>query len=164
MSPAIDTGDFIIDNPDHGATNLRRGQIITFYDSPGSPTVITHRIVAVLHQSGGVFYRTKGDNNPAADLALRPSRDVIGLYKVKIPRGGYFLTNLHRPIVLGLLLAAPLLWLIAGILRSYAKTQDEPTPPPLQQAAAASSASAPIQSGRLRDRRNRKQSVVQMKR
>jgi len=127
MTPTIDTGDFVVDNPDPGATNLRVGQIMTFFDSPGSSTVLTHRIIQVVHTAGGVFYRTKGDANPAPDPDLRPARDVIGVYDFKIPRGGYFLVNLHRPIVLGLLLAAPVLWLVAGILRSWAKDEPELT-------------------------------------
>jgi signal peptidase len=125
MTPTIDTGDFVVDNPASGATNLRAGQIITFYDSPGSHTVITHRIVQVVHRSGGVFYRTKGDANDGPDPMLRPARDVIGVYAFRILRGGYFLVNLSRPALLGLLLAAPLLWVLAGLLRSWAAGEDE---------------------------------------
>jgi signal peptidase len=126
MTPAIDTGDLIFDNHVSAlqATQLTAGQIITFYDAPGSPRVFTHRIVKVVHQGTAVLYRTKGDYNNAADSALRPSRDVIGIYRGKIPYGGYVLSALHRPIVLGLLLAAPVLWFVSGLLRQWAETDE----------------------------------------
>jgi signal peptidase len=131
MAPKINTGDLIIDGgvTTASAATLHKGQIITFYDSPGSKTVINHRIVAVVHQRGRVFYRTKGDANNAADPVLRPSSDVIGVYESKIPRGGYFLTNIHRPFVLGMLLLAPILWLTADMLRRWAREEDEPKDP-----------------------------------
>jgi signal peptidase I len=127
MSPAIKTGDLIVDDSvsAQDATKLHVGQVITFYDQPGSRTVITHRIVAVLHQGGQVLYRTKGDANNAPDATLRQPSTVIGTYAGKVPRGGYFLTNLHKPIVLGLLLAAPLLWFVAEPLRRWAREEDE---------------------------------------
>jgi signal peptidase len=128
MSPAIKTGDLIFDNgvSAETATKLHRGQIITFYDQPGSKTVITHRIVKVVHRGGQVLYQTKGDSNNAPDATLRPASTVIGTYAGKVPRGGYFLSNLHKPMVLGLLLAAPLLWFVAEPLRRWAREEDEP--------------------------------------
>ncbi len=128
MTPVIDTGDLIIDNrvTSAQANHLRVGQIITFFDAPGSKMVLTHRIVRVVHQNNRVFYETKGDFNNAPDAALRPASDVIGVYEMKIPRGGYFLYNLHRPLVLGLLLAAPVLWFVAGLLRQWGMEIDQP--------------------------------------
>lgn len=130
MSPTIRTGDLIVDNPVSaaGATHLHVGQIATFLEAPGSQTSITHRIVKVLHQDGKVFYVTKGDANNAADAPPRPSSLVVGTYAWKIPRGGYFLFNLHKPIVLGLLLIAPILWFVAEPLRRWAR-EDEPEDP-----------------------------------
>jgi len=132
MSPAIDTGDLIIDNPVTAAqaTQLHVGQIITFPDAPGSQTIITHRIVKVVHQQGQVYYQTKGDSNNAPDATLRPASSVIGTYWEKVPRGGYFLYNLHKPIVLGLLLMAPILWFVAEPLRRWARDEDEPDQDP----------------------------------
>ena len=131
MAPVVNTGDLIIDRSISGvaATKLHVGQIITFYDAPGSKTVINHRIVKVVHQGGKVFYETKGDANNAPDASLRPASDLIGIYETKIPRGGYFLTNIHRPLVLGLLLLAPILWLLADMLRRWAREEDEPKDP-----------------------------------
>jgi signal peptidase I len=85
MTPTIDTGDFVIDNPDPGATNLRKGQIITFYDSPGSKTVITHRVVQVVRQGNGVFYRTRGDAVQLRQESLRVLRRLLPSWTRALP-------------------------------------------------------------------------------
>jgi len=127
MSPTIKTGDLIFEDQLTAlqAQHLRVGQIVTFADPPGSQTTVTHRIVEVLHRGGRVFYVTKGDANPSRDTPPRPASAAIGRYVGKLPRGGYFLTNLHRPIVLALLLAAPLLWFVGEPLRRWAREDDD---------------------------------------
>jgi signal peptidase len=132
MTPAIDTGDLIYDDPisPQAATRLKVGQIVTFYDEPGSKLVFTHRIHRVIHRGGQVLYQTKGDANNAPDESLRKPSQVIGTYVAKVPRGGYFLVNLHKPVVLGLLLLAPILWFVAEPLRRWARElDDEPKDP-----------------------------------
>jgi signal peptidase len=128
MAPAIRTGDLIVDDPVSAAqaASLRPGQIISVLEAPGSHTLITHRIVAVRVAGGSVSYVTKGDANNAPDATLRRAPEVIGVFRFAIPRGGYALSALHRPLVLGLLLAAPVLWLLAGPLFQLARRMDEP--------------------------------------
>ena len=128
MTPVIRTGDLVIDNPvtAAGASNLHVGQIISFRSAPGSSTIFTHRIVGVTTTGATVSYITKGDANNAPDADPRPAKDVIGLFQRAIPRGGYILNALHQPLVLGLLLAAPVLWFIAGPLFEVARAKDEP--------------------------------------
>lgn len=130
MTPAIKTGDLIVDNRVGAkqATHLKVGQIASFYDSTTSKTVITHRVVGLTIVNGEVAYTTKGDANQSADLVPRPASDVIGTFDYAIPRGGYVLTALHRPLVLGLLLASPVLWFIAGPLYAYARRLDQAGP------------------------------------
>jgi len=127
MTPVIRTGDLIIDRPVSRpeAEHLHVGQIITFTDAPGSSTVITHRIHRVVHRHGFVLYETKGDANNAPDAELRPPSDVLGTYATKIPRGGYLLFNLHKPLVLLLLLLAPVLWFVGEPLRRKAREENE---------------------------------------
>jgi hypothetical protein len=43
---------------------------------------------------------------------------------MRIPAGGYALTALNRPLVLALLVAAPLLWLLSGWLFRLAREDD----------------------------------------
>jgi signal peptidase len=128
MTPVIRTGDLIIDSPVSAAQarSLRPGQIISVREAPGSTVIITHRIVAVRAGHGPVSYVTKGDANNAPDTTVRLSSEVIGVFRFAIPRGGYALSALHRPLVLGLLLAAPVLWLLAGPLFQLARRMDEP--------------------------------------
>jgi signal peptidase len=126
MTPVIRTGDLVIDDSVTAAQarHLHAGQIISVRDAPGSKVIITHRIVSVLHNGSGVSYITKGDANQSADATPRPASDVIGVFSTDIPRGGYILNALHEPLVLGLLLASPILWYLAGLLYKWAREMD----------------------------------------
>jgi signal peptidase len=123
MTPVVRTGDLIIDSPvtPEQASSLQPGQIISVREAPGSRSIITHRIVGVKVAHGMVSYVTKGDANNAPDKALRPASDVVGVFRFAVPRGGYFLAALHRPLVLGLLLASPLLMLLTGQVFQFAR-------------------------------------------
>jgi signal peptidase len=123
MTPVIRTGDMIVDDSVTAAQaeHLQVGQIVTFREAAGSNTMITHRIVAVQDHNGQVSYVTKGDANNAPDSPARPASDVVGVFSHDIPRGGYILADLHRPMVLGLLAAAIALFFAAGPLLRYAR-------------------------------------------
>jgi signal peptidase I len=127
MSPVIQTGDLIIDNPvsRSAAGHLRTGQIISFRAIPGSPVIVTHRIAGTKTVHGVREYITKGDANNAPDAVLQPASDVVGVFKLSIRHGGYVLDALHRPLTLGLLLASPLLWFLAGPLYRLAVDMDK---------------------------------------
>jgi len=118
MNPTIPVGDIVVDAPVTAAqaSHFHVGQIISFRAAPGSPEIVTHRIVAVRVQDGAVSYITKGDANNSADSTPRPASDVIGLYRFPIPRGGYVLVAMHTPRVIVMLLASALLWIVAGLL------------------------------------------------
>jgi signal peptidase I len=126
MTPTFATGDLIVDNPvtPAEAEHLHTGQVVTFLEAPGSQSSITHRIVKVERRRDQTYYVTKGDANDAADSPARPASLVVGTYAWRIPRGGYLLDNLHKPLVLGLLLAAPFLLLVADSLRRRARGRD----------------------------------------
>lgn len=128
MTPVIRTGDLVIDDSVTAsqAKHLHVGQIVSVRDTPGSQTIITHRIVGIVHSGRTVSYITKGDANNAADATPRPSSDVVGVFSTDIPRGGYILNALHEPLVLGLLLASPILWYLAGLLFAWAREMDGP--------------------------------------
>jgi signal peptidase len=145
MTPVIRTGDLIVDNPVTAAQarNLHAGQIISVREAPGSQAIITHRIVAVKVVDGAVGYVTKGDANNAPDTTLRRASDVIGVFRFAIPRGGYALSALHRPLVLGLLFASPVLWFLAGPLFRLARRMDEPDAREPAESAASAEADTP---------------------
>lgn len=128
MTPLIRTGDLVIDQQVTASTaaSLHVGQIISFRDPADSSKVITHRIHAVNVVNGEVAsYVTKGDANNAPDATPVPPKNLIGLFDHKIPRGGYVLNALHKPLVLGLLIASPLLWLLSGWLIAYGRKPEE---------------------------------------
>ncbi len=129
MTPVIPTGDLVIskDVTPQQARDLKVGQIISFHDSPGSPTIVTHRIVGIERDGSQVLYVTKGDANNAADEFPRPSTSVVGEVAGIIPRGGYILQALHRPMVVGLFLATVVLWFLASALLKFAFRPEEAT-------------------------------------
>lgn len=127
MTPAIRTGDLVIDDPvtPAQASSLRVGQIITFRVNGNQ--VFTHRIVRVVHDSdGAVAYVTKGDANNAPDSPPRPASSVVGLYRTRIPYGGYVLNALRTPLVLVLLGMSLLLAFTAAPLFRWARSSDAP--------------------------------------
>jgi signal peptidase len=123
MTPAIDTGDLIVDQqltlPQ--AASLHAGQVISFQASqPGVDSIIiTHRIVAVVQNANGsgVQYRTKGDANNAPDQALVTPSQVVGQYQARVPLGGYVLSTLHQPLTFVILIMIPIVYLIGDEVR-----------------------------------------------
>jgi signal peptidase len=126
MTPVIRTGDVIVDHTVTAAqaNALHVGQIVT-YEVPGKtfhgqPFLITHRIVGVLtatNQATGQathLYRTKGDANNVADPGLVSPSQILGVYSWRIPRAGYIVAFVHRPLGFGLLVVLPALYLIGS--------------------------------------------------
>jgi signal peptidase len=127
MSPVIDTGDVIIDGQVTPAESrhLHVGQIISFRESPGSPVIITHRIVGIHVRKARVGYYTKGDANQGQDLVLRPAKNVVGVYQYSIRDGGYLLSALHQPLIIALLLVSVILFFAAAPLFRMARKLDK---------------------------------------
>jgi len=125
MSPAVRTGDLVIDDPVGAAlaAHLEAGQIISFQSGA---KVITHRIATVQTVNGAIAYQTKGDANNSPDTTLVTPGQIIGVYHTRIPSGGYVLNALHQPLTLAFLLAAPVLWFISGLFFHWAKAVDDP--------------------------------------
>jgi signal peptidase len=145
MAPAIRTGDLIVDDrlTATQAEHIHIGQIASFRDAPGSHTIITHRVVGVDTTGGAVAYVTKGDANNAPDAVHRPASGLIGVFRAAFPRGGYILNALHQPLVLGLLLASPVLWFLSGPLYKLAREMDEPASREPAASAGEAEANAP---------------------
>ena len=107
MSPALKSGDLVIDRPAHA---VHAGEVITFRHSGLSTDVVTHRVTDV---TAGVIH-TKGDGNPTADSwDIRPNQ-VRGVMALHLPRAGYVVVFLRQPtgvasVVTGTL-ALTILW------------------------------------------------------
>ena len=123
MTPAIDTGDLIVDNPitSTQATNLHVGQIISFRESASSSTslIISHRIVAVVPGKAGaaVAYRTRGDANNAPDLSTVAPSQVLGVYTARVPFGAYVISTLHQPLTFVVLIMIPVVYIVEEEVR-----------------------------------------------
>ena len=121
MEPTIHKGSLVFDEivP---AGALRRGDVVT-YIPPTSDEPVTHRILSISRGPRGErVYRTKGDNNPSADL--RPfTLDEAHQARVAfaIPYLGWIFIVLAMQEARILLIALPglllALWALYGVWR-----------------------------------------------
>jgi signal peptidase I len=107
MQPALNYGDLVIMRGEH-PENIGVGDIIAFnvpspYDRlAASPTV--HRVVEKWTEDGGVYFKTRGDQNNNADAWTVSSENVISKYtQYKIPYIGFVFILLATPLGLALL-------------------------------------------------------------
>ncbi len=84
MEPTLHVGSIIVSREADKPDALAEGDIVTFKTRAGA--VVTHRIVEVLTENGGVRYKTKGDNpiNSPDEELLTPDR-VVAVFVFKIP-------------------------------------------------------------------------------
>lgn len=94
MKPKINPGDIVVVT-NKVKDNLDKDDIITFKEDKN---VITHRIVDI-NENG---YITKGDNNNSIDSVIVSSADVIGKVLFHIPKVGYIVEFLARPLVISI--------------------------------------------------------------
>lgn len=94
MKPKIDPGDIVM-IINKNKVNLNKNDIITFKEDS---TVITHRIVD-LEDDG---YITKGDNNNSIDAFTVNPENVLGKVIFRIPKLGYIVEFLSRPLIIAL--------------------------------------------------------------
>lgn len=134
MAPEIAAGDGVVIQQVTDASQLRVGQIITFYPV-GSATLVTHRIVGMArvervdNQGNGVlgadgqpikdpYIKTKGDANKVDDPNLTPATSVRGIVREVHPGWGVPLAWAHSPMGRLILFVPPLLVLALLELRS----------------------------------------------
>ncbi|MGP4070928.1 signal peptidase I SipW [Piscibacillus sp. B03] len=87
MEPEFYTGSIITVKPGGDMTRFKNGDVITFMEED---KLITHRVIEVVNSGENVMYRTKGDNNDAADRELVLSDNVVAEYTgFTIPYVGY---------------------------------------------------------------------------
>ncbi|WP_201717010.1 signal peptidase I SipW [Rossellomorea arthrocnemi] len=94
MEPGIQTGSIIAVKPGGDMTRFKKGDVITFKQEENM--LVTHRIAEVIKSGDHVMYKTKGDNNDAADLEPVLSENVVGEYTgFTIPYLGYFMNIMN---------------------------------------------------------------------
>ena len=130
MYPEIAAGDLIICNtlePDE----VRTGDVISFFDPMGSGTsIVTHRVLEITEEDGQLAYRTKGDNNNAEDQVLVPEKNLVGIYRSRIPGLGHVAMFMQTTPGLILCVVCPVLLLVGfDMLRrkKYEKAKQQDT-------------------------------------
>ena len=109
MEPEILMDDAILVNTSVTSDNLAINDVITFRAFE-SDIIITHRIIGIERTENGYEYRTKGDNNPSADLFTTPEERIIGRYVMRLPQLASVLAlTVERPYLIALIVASVIL-------------------------------------------------------
>lgn len=111
----IEIGDLIFIS-EADPEKLEVGDIIAFMSGK---TTVTHRITAVtVAENGERLFTTKGDANNAEDTDPVTEDQLIGIYRVRIPKVGDFALFLQQPLGMLLFIGIPLLaFIVYDILR-----------------------------------------------
>ncbi|MCC3378215.1 signal peptidase I SipW [Paenibacillus farraposensis] len=134
MEPSILTGSIVAIKPGGDMTRFTAGDVITF--RAGEKKLITHRIIEVTRNklTGQLLYRTKGDNNDAADLEPVDPANITGVYTgFTVPYAGYALNfagtklgNVTLLIIPGVLL---FLYALASLWKTISALEDKKSDP-----------------------------------
>ncbi|HBM80486.1 MAG TPA: signal peptidase I [Clostridiaceae bacterium] len=127
MHPVLDAGDLIIvKGKANGSIDI--GDIITYKSQNNG--MITHRVVDVIKNGNGLFYRTKGDSNNIADDENIKPEQITGTLAYKIPYAGYVtrFVKSRAGILLLIILPSTLLFIFKtidfiGSLTEYKKNR-----------------------------------------
>lgn len=87
MEPNINVYDVVITKKVRSPKEIKEGDVITFIStsSISKNMTITHRVIDIVENDEGTFYKTKGDNNISPDTALAPYNNVLGKVIIRIP-------------------------------------------------------------------------------
>lgn len=134
MEPSILTGSIVAIKPGGDMTRFTAGDVITF--RADEKKLITHRIIEVTRNklTGQLLYRTKGDNNDAADLEPVDPANITGVYTgFTVPYAGYVLNfagtklgNVTLLIIPGVLL---FLYALAYLWKTISTLEDKKSDP-----------------------------------
>ena len=125
MIPTLNVGDIILVRGTDPAS-VTVGTIIIFHSPDDYATPIVHRVIAIDHESGLLFFETKGDNNPVPDGWRVPSENLMGVYVAKVPYVGLLSLELRGP--LGIILIILLVLLIVAVEYNESKAAQSKKP------------------------------------
>lgn len=96
MYPTLKPGDLVIDKVIEDTSDLRPGDIITYWTVINGERVLnTHRINNIYDGGGYLVFETKGDNNSAADSLTVHESEVVGVYHTHVGGVGKVLDYLQ---------------------------------------------------------------------
>jgi len=82
--------------------SIPQGTIIVFHSPRDYRTLIVHRVREVVRSNEGIFFVTKGDNNPVQDNWNPepgvPANYVVGSFVGKMPYVGFIVMKMREPL------------------------------------------------------------------
>ena len=116
MLPTYRPGDLVVVRPVDPNT-LVVGDVVTFQPNSGDPTLITHRITALVTQGGEVTsITTQGDANNSEDRALVPGQ-IMGRVVYSVPFAGHLRTRTGALALAGAMGVALIAYAVVTIMR-----------------------------------------------
>src|SRR3954451_894725 len=112
MQPTYSVGSMLVVKT-VDPSDVRVGMPLSFV-TPDAGVIETHRVIAITNDKNGLWFRTKGDANLAADPDLVPASAVRGSVKWSVPRVGEIMLWLRWPRGFLLLVVGPLTALLAS--------------------------------------------------
>ncbi len=130
MYPDIQSGDLIFcrtEDPE----NIKVGDYIAFFDPAGNGTsIVTHSVVEIAEQNGGLAWITRGIANNADDSVPVPADKLVGVYKSRIPKLGNVVMFMQTTAGLIVCVVCPIILLVLWDIfrrRSYEKNRQDDT-------------------------------------
>lgn len=100
----IEVGDLIFVGP-ASPEELKEGDVIAFMEGR---IVVTHRIIGIQSdEDGSLLFRTQGDANDSPDTKLVKQENIVGIYRIRIPKVGDFALFLHTPLGMLIFIVIP---------------------------------------------------------
>lgn len=96
------------------AEEVKKGDVISFFDPQGNGTSITsHRVLEIMNEGGKISFKTKGDNNNTEDKLPVPADNLAGVYTgFKITGAGSVAMFMQTPWGLIICVIVPMILLI----------------------------------------------------
>ena len=131
MQPEFASGDLIVCHT-ADASEIKKGDIICFYDPAGNgTTTVTHRVKKVTKDdSGSLAWETKGDANNTEDSTLVPAKNLVGIYQTHFAGIGNIAMFLQTTQGLIICVVCPIILLVAYDIirrRIYEKAKKKDT-------------------------------------
>ena len=112
MEPEIKVGDGVVIGNIKKETDIKIGDIISFYSNN---YLITHRVVNIEEVSQKLYFTTKGDNNLENDVGRISFQSVEGKVIIRLKRFENVIKTLQSPLTLMLIVIG----LILNLLYSF---------------------------------------------
>jgi signal peptidase len=113
MDPEIESGDLVIYHT-IDAEEVEVGDVISFYDPAGDGTsIVTHRVIDIVTDDGGLYFQTQGDANNTPDESLVPAENLTGAMRTIFPGAGHIALFMQSRTGLIVCVLIPLLIIIA---------------------------------------------------